>query len=551
MVSARISRQSAEVVSTTEQKVGVHRLDAEVAGRAAEASAGSVLVSRQSVEVVGKFAATVNVSRLNAEVAGAATTASGGFVQISRQSAEVVVSNNASALVSRLNAEVAGLAAAASTGSVLVSRQSVEAVARRGSAGTVVPLALANDSEIFLHDWADQAILRSSYLTDISTSPSTAAESRRSLALKPERSLELVWRQTKEEFDENDFSRLDRLFVFLRRITDQRFQAPLVMDQRELNQAYLSTDDTIFFDTSRGRWFPGARIVIVQLDFCGRYESKSFHTIDDLEDDRLILSAQLGVDVKSGSVVIPVIDCEVSLEAEMRLLNGCLGEVSITVNEIAGTSQLPPTRSDIPAGMASFNGYPILDVDPDWSDGVKIGRSRSGIEFRSGRSRGVSIYGFRSAQTHELSFVNERPEYWNLVELFDTRRGRARSFYHIDHDHLLTPVSISTVNVEVEEFGDLTDFKEEFEGGFVGIKMRNGDHYVREAVTIQLLGGAYRITVSPALPAGLQIGNVVQIARARYSRLDSDEMEERWFHTGLADTSLKIRETLEEKNVEL
>lgn len=551
MVAVQISRQSGEVLADAGSSQTVGRVDVEVAGPATDASSGSVQITRQSAEVLAANPQSRSVSRVDVEVVGPATEAGGGAtVQVSRQSAEVLGSISPRAVVTRADVEVLGPATPATAGAVQVTRQSGEALARRGSAGPVVPLALGDDNEVFLQDWADEVELTSSYETSIAISPATGAESRRSLALKPTRSQKVVWRQALDEFDENNLSRLDRLYVFLRRLTGARFAAPLYPDQRELAASYLTTDSVVAVDTTVGRWAFGGRVAIVRLNISGSYKGHSFHLISDMTDSSITLAAPLGVAVPAGSLIVPMIDCEVALEVSYRAEQGCLAEVTVTLDEVPGASQLPPTKADTPTGGQTHRGVPILDVDPDWTDGVGAGRSRQGIEFHSGRARGVSPYAGRSRQTHDLSFTNERPRYWRLVEFFDTRRGRARSFWHVDQQFIWDCVQLDPNFVSVSPFGVLADFQEELEGGQVGVVMLDGTFYVRDVVAAEFTGTVFKITVDPVLPSGLDPADVARVSRARRVRFVSDEMAERWTHAGLAETRLGVIETLSEEDAE-
>ncbi len=552
MVAARISRQSAEVAADAGAPAGVSRVDVEVAGKATEATASvAARISRQSAEVAAPAAQVAGISRVDVEVAGKATEATTAIAaRVSRISAEIAINISPRTSIARLDVEVAGRATEASVVAAQVSRISGEAAARRGSAGVVAPLALNADAELFMHDWADECVLRSSYLTDVALAR-TGAESRTGRRLKPARSMDIVWRQSREEFDAANSNRLDRLYVFMRRLTGDRFAVPLYPDQRVIETALLSTDDQVPIDTSIGRWTVGARVAVVQLDYRGSYASHTFHLIEAVDGTFVRLTAALGVDVAAYSIVVPMIDCEVALEARIVHPTSCLAEVTVTVDEVPGASQLPPTRSDTPAGVPTHLGIPIFDLDPDWTDGVGRGRLRQGEEFDSGRARGVSVEAARSREYHELSFTNERSDYWRLIEFFDTRRGRLRTLWHIDQENVWTAAQLDLTFVSVEQFGDLADFQEELEGFQVGLVMSNGDFYVRDAVTVQQVATVYRITVSPDLPAGLDAADVIRVARARLVRFDSDELQERWSHSGLAQSEVRFLETLEDQDIEL
>lgn len=548
MVSVRVTRQAVEVVSAEPESARISRLDAEVAAlKAATTTAVRARVSRMAVEVVGAPPVIGFVGRLDAEVAAIrAATTTAVRALVSRLALEVVTQEIIRPRITRLDTEVAALRTGASTGAVLVTRQAIEAVAREGSATTVYPLALASGIEVFLHNWVTALTLRTRYVTDISISGSTGAESRRGLVLKPERVMSLVW-------EEDDEDRMDRLLVILRKFTNERIAVPLYNDQEELNAAYTSFDTTVFIDTTKGRWFIGARVVIVQGDISGSYLSHSFHLIQSKQTDRLVFTTALGVDVSASSIIMPMMDCEVVLQNKMEKQTTCHGRVELDVSEVFGASQLPAVKADFPSNAQSFQGYPIFDINPDWIDGIEVGRDRQGKTFRRGRSTVVALSATRSRATHRLFLTGDRDDTWRVVEFFDTRRGRLRAFFLVDHEFVwhVSDVDVSGNFIGIMPIGDFTDFQDELLDEFLGIVMKDGTIYVRNAVTIQQVFTVFRVTVSPALPPGILVADIDRVARARFTRFSSDEMVEKWFNTCYAQIELEFLETLQEKIVDI
>lgn len=541
MVTVRVSRVVAETLADEGSVAGATRLDVDVAGATGEANAEAAQVSRVVVEVLAAEVPTASATRLDVDVAGATSEANGGTVQASRLVVEVLAGEEREAAVTRLDVDVAGATDEANGAIVRVSRLVGEALARQGTAGPVVPLALNEDSEIFLHNWADNAQMTSAYFNDVRYSPVTGAESRRGLRIKPDRFLRLQWIVNEE-------ARLDRLEVFLRRITDTRFQVPIYMDQVELSTAYGSGVSTIDMNTRRGRYFIGARVVIVQLDACNQYASHSFHTISDLTNSNLTFTAALGVAVPAGSLVMPVMDCEVLLDHETRWSAAKTAVVTLEVQEVAGSSALPPLKSDNPAGFPTLYGKPVFTFDPDWIQGMTRGRSRLGERYQQGKTELVFKAADRSRVTHDFLLTGDREEMWSLVEFFDTRRGRLRTFWLTDQERTFECAEIDASGnfVGIEELGNLADFNEEWD--YVGIRFADGTEYVREVVTVQQVLTVFRLTVTPALPAGLDAAQVVRVARARPTRFETDELVENWFHTGYMSTRIRMVETLNERD---
>lgn len=545
-----------EVGALAPAQASITRVEAEVSTPLQATTSGRVYESRICMEVLGRNPGSAQITRLDVEVSTPSRDATLGDVSVSRISMEVGAKVVKKGGVTRLDVEVATPLQTPTSGAIAITRISAEVAAHKDTAGPVTPLALAAGIEVFLHNWVDGATLRSSYSTDISTAPATGAESRRGLLLKPERTMSLQWDIHAD--DDGQRARLDRLLVMLRKLTNERIAVPLYMDQREIHASYLTTDDTIFFDTSIGRFFTGARVVIVQLDSQGLYESHTFHIIDEVQDDRLIFTTTLGVAVPAGSLCMPMIDCEVMLEASAKYVTARNASVQMDVIEVPGASQLPPVKSDFPTDAQTFQDAPIFDFDPDWLDGIEKGRSRQGQRYSVGRGSRTYAAGERSREVHKLTLTGlrgscadeARADIWRVVEFWDTRRGRLRSFWLVDQEQVWEMESIDPTGnfLGIHEFGDFTDFSAELEGGWIGLEMDDGTVYVREAATVQHVLTVYRVTMSPPLPTNLDFTSVVRVARGRRTRFDSDELVEKWTHAGYLSVQLDCMETVNERN---
>jgi hypothetical protein len=217
--------------------------------------------------------------------------------------------------------------------------------------------------------------------------------------------------------------------------------------------------------------------------------------------------------------------------------------------EAPGASQLPPLKSDTPAGATNFEGRPIWFEEPDWTDGIVKGRSRQGTRSSGGRADNVSVFGPRSRQTHAYNLTGKRENTWPVLEFFETRRGTLRSFWHIDHDQYITPLQIEASGnfVNVQVIGDLADMTEEF--NYLGLVMNDGTTYVRRVSTVQEVLTVFRLTLTTPLPAGLDAADVRRIARARLTRFKDDSFSESWISTGHMSCRADLIEVLNETDV--
>jgi len=543
MVEVRASRVVAEVLGDEGTVQAVNRVDAHVL--ALGDSTAQVNVSRVVAEVLATEPLIPATSRVDASVLALGDAPA--QVNVSRIVAEVLAGPDAASATSRVDASV--LALGDGPAQVNVTRIVAECLARQGSAGPVTPLALADDAHIFLHNWATKARMTTSFRTDVTASPDSGAESRRGLNVKPFRTMDLEWTicDSQTVTGVNSLEDLERLEVFLRRMTDQRFQVPIYMDQQELAQGHLAAEDTILVKTDEGRFFPGARVAIVQLDFCHQPVSFTFHTIADMTNAQLTFDATLGVDVAAGSYVFPIMDCEVALEVSALYETARVPSVKLTVSEAPGASQLPPLKSDVPSGAEVFEDRPIWFEEPDWTRGITKGRSRQGTRSSEGRADFVSVEGDRSRQTHRFEINGTRETMWQALEFFETRRGRLRSFWHVDQDQYFDLVAIDAGGASVgisENTLDLADTQEEFD--YIGLVMADGTVYVREVSSILAILTVYNVSLVTNLPAGLLIGDVHRVARARLTRFAKDEFVEEWEHTGYMRAGINLIEVLNE-----
>jgi hypothetical protein len=549
MVQVNITRQSQEILGDETLTAGVTRSDVQVL--ADFAGTEQVNITRQAIEVLSPEPDIAGCTRSDVQVL--ADFAGTEQVNVTRQAIEVLGGDAPKGGVSRSDVQV--LADFAGTEQVNITRQSIEALARQGSAGPVVPLALGADAHIFLHNWVTKARLKTSFRTSIAASPDSGAESRRGLSLKPFRTMDLEWsvcdRNTTTGV--NSLKDLERLEVLLRRMTDARFQVPIYKDQKILTQSYISTETVIFFNTDDARFFPGQRVAIVQLDNDNQPVSHSFHTIDTLENTFLVLDAQLGVEVASGSLVFPMMDCETMLGVKLTFTTARVPKLKMTVAEAPGASQLPPIKSDTPLNAnIAHDDRPVWRTEPDWSSPVTKGRDRQGGRSSDGRADFVDIQGDRSRQTHKYSIVGTRQEMWEALAFFETRRGRLRSFWHIDQDQYFELVAIDAGGGDVgisENDLDLANTQEEFDA--LGLVMADGTHYVRDITSILAILTVYTVTLGTNLPSGLLVADAHRVARARLCRFASDEFTETWTHTGLMAATVNVIEVLNETDFEL
>jgi len=519
MVDLKVSRVSAEVLKADTASVAACRVGMQ-AGVSRGASA-DVKVSRVSAEVMGIPDNQGGVSRLGMQAA--VSRASSVDALVSRVTGEVMIGQIYQAAVSRVGMQ----AGANRAGSVdaLVSRVTGE-ILGDDPIPDVVPAALVAHPFMDCHNWIQGFSMETGTLTSIGTSGETEAERRRGLLNAPVRTLNVVWEAVDEESS-------IRLHHAMRDSARSIFQLPLVPDQIE---ASTISGTTITVDTTQGRWFPGARVIIGHSEFA---------QIAQVTATTLELAAPVVGTWPAETPVAPVVDCSLLSSHTAVYQHGCLVSLTIQAVEAPGPSQLPFLEDFSYSEGSDYRGYPVFRISPDWTSGVSKGISRpgTGSSFSDGRAPSASVNTDRGRVTHEMEFTTEEP--WDLLRFWESRRGRLFPFWKLDEaqDALMKVTAVDPNFVDFELTTDFDDWKEGMD--FIGLELYDGTVVVREAAVIQDVATSYRVTLGDLLP-GVSLSDVRYAAIARLSRFTKDAITEQWLSGCLMGTKLGTIELLNE-----
>lgn len=467
-------------------------------------------VSRQTISVLGKKVPNVRVSRQTISVLGKHLPNH----RVSRQTISVLGKKLPNLKVTRQTVSVLG----------------------RFIPDKVVPLPLPADlPPLFPANWIDAVTITTAWQTDSDTSPQSAAEERSILQGRPTRDISVKLTGTNRRLTH-------RLLMLLARRTHARTPFPLYNEARPVTAS--SSGQELFVDTSWRRFHPGGRVVTYeQAALTTEPKNVQYAQIEFVLADRLVLAAPLSPSVPAGAIVMPCIDAEISLSHQLPLVNDAISSLTIAANEVPGRSALPAsnallTPSGFPTHPSPVDGeaLPILDVKPQWKDGLRTGFLRSGERYSSGRSAVVRVDGDRPKTLHDLRFaVCERAEFWRLLKLFDSRRGRARCWWAISPASFFAPVAITTTHVDVERDGNLADITTFVK--HVGIVPVIGSPLVRGIASIVDTGSVFRITFDSAI-ASLTLDAIERVTIAHLARFDSDAMVENWLNDGVVTLDL-------------
>ncbi len=546
MVELRIVREALEALADSPSRVGVTRYSAETAAEDGGTGANLTIV-RASVEVMADRDPEMRVTRMDHEVA-AEDGGTGADLTVLRQAGEIIINVPTTVGVTRYGAETAG--ADGGTGADLtVLRQAIEVI---GNVGVTppVPLPLAATVDFFINNWASVVDMESSYRTDITRSPFTLTEERLSRQQRAQRVINYRWTR-------DSLAEYDRMVVFLRRLTDENLQGLLFQDFANVTQAQGVSDAFIHCDAQHKRFFPGQRILVSKMP--GGFQAHA--TVETLTilavSSTLIRTTTVPsqvFDPADNWTVFPIIDCEKKLEAEQTDETTETVDLGIELFEFRGPSALPPTTVGLPDGWKVAFGLPIWEIEPNWVNGVPRGYKRYGSMLQQGRATRPKVEGDRYAQTQRYDLLLDRPDFWRVINFFDSRRGRSLAFWAVDREFVWEVIDTDPSFIDITPFQDFADFNEiwtENSSG-AGIVMKDGTIHIVHINTVQDVGGVWRLTLAAGetLPDPIDVSQIDRFARARTTRFAKDSLTERWETSEAVRVNLSTIETINEQDVD-
>jgi hypothetical protein len=535
----RLTRQGIEALIQPGAVAITPRVAAEALVDPADGT-GSVRLTRQGVEVLYSPPATLLLPRVAAE-ALVDTEDGTGAVRLTRQGVEVLYSPPAFASIPRMAAE-ALVDPDDGTGVVRLTRQGIEILYPRPPAAPS-PLDLPSNYEVFIHTWENGLQLSNAYLTDVTFSPITGAEERRSLRDKPRRTMTAVYMNTSRAV-------IDRLIVNAKRLTAAQVPFPLYCDESVGTASASAGQTSVYCDTQHRRFFIGGRVLIVPHTTTNFVALDALDTgiISEIHADHLVLEDNLVLNFTVDTFsVYPLIDCELILRPAIKLVTHHTVQWELAVNELLGANTLPATREGRPLDMPILEGLPVLNMNADqnFGPGVETSYSRDGDEYGRGRGNVVNPNDYRYKQVTSWNLLaTTREAAWKVVQFLDWARGRGRAFFAMDEEDLWTPIAADPTFIEIDPLGEFSDFETDFD--YVGIEMNDGTIHARAVNTIQDLTSVWRITTTGDDLPTLDVADIRRIARARKSRLVDDEFTENWETLTVCEFRFKVTEALDE-----
>jgi len=544
VLQVRATRHAAEAL-TKREGVQVTRHGVEVLYRT------PIRATRLGVEILAKFRQEMRATRVGVEVLA---KRQGQESRATRLGVEVLAKVQGAA-ATRLGTEVLskrqGVQATRHAVEVLskylsgsleirATRVAVEVVSKIPFArDTVEPLSFPIVPPNLLRaDWGAELTVESAYSTDVTRAATTIAEERRALVDRPYRTFGV-------RFVGQDSERVLQATMNLARRGHTRTILPIYPDFAVVKK--LIAPDFIGCDPLYRRFHRGQRVVIHTWSGVnpGLVE---YAVVRSVNAEGLELVSPLAGSFPKGSRVYPLVDVEIALEAGLESLVSDALRQTLTLAEVIGKSALPALATGAPPEPHHVDGFPILVLSPDWASGLTSRVVRHGSQIGSGRGLVTGLAGARPVFVHEakLKFLN-RAAFWRVLRFFDSRLGRARTFWAVSPQALFVPTAIPTsTTIDVKQSGNLSDLQAFLQ--HIGIVRRDGSVTIHKVSSIVVQGSDWRVTViEPHSLSG--VGEIRRLTSAHFGRYFEDSLLEEWSTDNVCESRFQTIELLEEKAV--
>ena len=416
---------------------------------------------------------------------------------------------------------------------------------------TVTPKALPTPLPNFLlGNWRTQIQMETAYSTDI-TNADTLAEARRGLLVRPRRTLRFLL----SGMDRNQTAQIKGDLL---RHANDIVPIPLFQDQAIITGDTESATDKIPVDTSHGRWFVGARIVIFKGTVNDSISAVQYLTIATIDPAFIEVNESLGdAEYVAGDTIMPCIDASISVDSQrLRVITDFHGEVRFKAAEVTGVSALPRLTMVVPSEFPTFasgNGgddRPIFDIPANYNQALADIIKRDGGKFSSGRGVIIFTKGDRARHAFEFSILSEPDEAFQFLKFFDWAQGQLQQFWFPDHLTTLEPATDTPVNIffiNVEQNGRIENLQDFLD--FVFVKQKDiaaPSLGVVSAVAVD--GGTWKIDFSTGTSMSV-FNNYERVTSAHKVRFSDDKITEKWSTDELMSIRMRFNEVLSEKEV--
>lgn len=252
-----------------------------------------------------------------------------------------------------------------------------------------------------------------------------------------------------------------------------------------------------------------------------------------------------------GTMLAPAFDAVPLDPIDAELVTCAHLRARIEAGEYPGPNQLPALNGgDVSAIYSYFLGDPVWRPDHNWKQGLSVGFQRSNDNRTSGRGVIVSLSGINPRFSLEVSSLLERPAWWDVLQLFDSRRGVLGALWVVTEVPVFGPITVAAATTNFPGL-DQRGYEPHLNAllDAVGFLRADGTFELArvDVVTYDTLAGTMTLDTLDAVPAGTYI----KIMLAFRGRFESDTLDETWITCALVESRFRLVQLNAEGDLEI
>lgn len=408
-----------------------------------------------------------------------------------------------------------------------ISKQVVTLVMRIADIDEVVePQPLPADAEVmFMHNWSDGFDCESSYRTSIANTL-TGDEERLQLLNRPQKTIDT-------RLTVFSPARRNELLLFMKRASRVGFPIPFYPHRTRITSASASE---LFGDFEFKRFFKGQRVAVVRPRHGDTaYEFRYFAELQQVSSTSLQLKTSVVGD-EANDFVLPLMDVNPVSELDADLTGDVL-ELNASFIQKLGQSALPGFPPKI---YPNFQGYPVFEIQPEWSTGITMMVTQLSTRVGSGKDEIVFLMETQPQVNFRLNYTGRNQEaIYDLCQFYDNMKGMRTSFYLISPNNLGTPVEIDGADLVLHMEKEMSaEFSADIAADVteVAIITDVGNFYYQSAAAIS--GSTLTLTLSPSIGVSFTVQQIKRVSVVRLSRFSTDAMRESWDTDGVMSITM-------------
>lgn len=405
---------------------------------------------------------------------------------------------------------------------------------------------------LFLANWQSPIQVATRWKSSRNSSRNAVVSRRLNLS-RPHRVVDFLIQAMSQE----DLAVLD---VMIQRNASGEFQAPLYSDHTELTQAADVDDTTLFCSTVNRRFNVGSKVIIGTPNR-GRalFASSELRTVISVSATEIEVDSPLDFDHPARARIYPAIRALPIRSQNATLQTDTLGAGRFSIIEKRDKQSLAPLvipgiassgNSEIQAFIDSwetFDGRPIMDIQPNWSSSPEIGYQRDGREISVGLGIVTELLGPRPSYTEEVEFTFlTRAAAWRFLRFFDWRGGGVYPFYMISRARQFKVISMDETKLTVQPLwiaGDWQFYP------FIGFVRTDGTQLIKGIASVDRVGSFDEVTFDVPFPGMIDASAFNRITTAHLVEFLDNEIQEEWLTDEIVRVKATFVESVSERDV--